>query len=69
MAIIANDFTLAYFNLSFDLTDARLTNKTIENVETPQELASSTDATSNAMSVNDLEKEWTTMETNTTWDL
>lgn len=66
-AIIANDFTLAYFNLSFGLTSPRLSNNNVETVQPHQDLLSSPNETSAQMSVNNLEQDWTTSETNTIW--
>lgn len=68
MAIIANDFTLAYFNLSFGLTSSRLSNNNVEIVQPHQDLLSSPNETSHEMSVNNLDQDWTTTETNTIWN-
>jgi hypothetical protein len=60
MAIIANDFTLAYFNFSFGLPQP---NPQLETIVNP--IVSDVDKEF----TNEMKKdEWTTTDTNSTWD-
>jgi len=64
MAIIANDFTLAYFNFSFGLPT--IISSDISQSETSINSIIST--IDNEMKTEITDNEWTTSDTNATWD-
>ncbi|CAF2395248.1 unnamed protein product [Rotaria sp. Silwood2] len=74
MAIIANDFTLGYFNFSFDLSSSISSTITKTKAETEIETASNliistiNDNFTNEMKKEIVDNEWSTNETDATWD-
>ncbi|CAF0799027.1 unnamed protein product [Rotaria sordida] len=68
MAIIANDFTLGYFNFSFGLSSPIIT-KTETEISNNQIISTiNDDFTTNEIKKEIVNNEWPTNETNATWD-